>query len=100
MRQFDVFPNPDPDGAEAHPYILVLQSDFVSDTDSVVVAPLVRRESTSRLYPRLQVDGEVLSVVITDLAAFPRRLLQQPITNAERERHRIIQALDLLFTGV
>jgi hypothetical protein len=64
------------------------------------VAPLVPREPTSRLQPRFSIQDESFALMVTDLAAFPRRLLGQPEINVEGERHRIIGALDLLFTGV
>lgn len=100
MQQFDVFRNPDPAGAEAYPYVVILQSDTISETSSVIVAPLVPREPTSRLHPQFVIADESFALMITDLAAFPRQLLRDPEFNLESERHWIIGALDLLFTGV
>ena len=100
MQQFDVFRNPDPAGAEAFPYIVALRSDAVSETASVIVAPLVPREPTGRLHPNFTIADESFAPMVTDLAAIPRRLLREPEFNLESERHRIIGALDLLFTGL
>jgi len=40
-RQFDVVANPDPIDAAHRPYLVILQSDLISDLTSTVVAPLV-----------------------------------------------------------
>ena len=100
MRQLDVFRHPDSRAGRAHPYLIVLQSDAVSDTRSVIAAPLVREAPGGKIYPRVVVEGEPFAIVISDLAAVPRSLLKRRVTNVHDERDRIIAALDLLFIGV
>ena len=101
IRQFDVFANPHPERSDEFPFIVVLQSDWVSDTSSVIVAPLVAsdRERQARLYPPFEVEGRHLVAAVSDLAAIPRAVLSNPVANVSSERDRIIAALDLLFTG-
>jgi toxin CcdB len=101
MRQFDVFANPDPGSVAAFPSLVVLQSDLVMETTSVIVAPLVKQaRMRSRLYPTVVVADLRLAMMVTDSAAVPRTLLRRPVSNLEHERHSIIGALDLLFTGI
>lgn len=101
MRQFDVFANPNPGRAKHFPFVVVLQSDWVSDTASVIVAPLVAADEhrPARLYPVFDIEGRRLAAAMSDLAAIPRALLSNPIANLAPERDSIIAALDLLFTG-
>ena len=101
IRQFDVFANPNPGRAKEFPFLVVLQSDWVSDTNSVIVAPLVApdRDRPSRLYPAFEIGGCRLVAAMSDLAALPRGLLSNPVANLSSERDRIVSALDLLFTG-
>jgi hypothetical protein len=100
IAQCDVFRNPGgPD--DAIPFVVVLQDDAVHWTSSVVVAPLVsgRPAADSRLTPVFFVEGRNCALMVQDPAPVPRRLLVDRVASLVRERHRIIAALDLLFTG-
>jgi toxin CcdB len=102
-RQFDVFLNPDRSNAEDHPYLIVLQSNRLSDLDTCVVAPLLRAKTIKlfeRLLPEVLIDGVKFKIAIPDLGAFPPHLISAPIANLESERYRIVAAIDLVFTGV
>ena len=103
MAQFDVFANPSSSASQAVPFVINLQSDLLIEIRAVVVAPLVsagglRRDQ--RLYPILEVAGQPVALVVTELATLPRSALRRPVANLAAERSRIIAALDLLFTGV
>lgn len=105
MKQFDVYENPSPAGRKAIPFLLVLQHDRTSETRTVVVAPLVPKKNAARmprspLYPVLSIGSREHALLIPDLAAIARASLKSRIANQEGDRRRIIDALDLLFTGV
>src|ERR1700719_915581 len=103
VRQFDVYPNTDPETGDTHPYLIVLQSDALGHIGSRVVAPLVSRKKIQffeRLLPEVNVDGARYVIAIPDLGAIPTGELTSPIANLEQERYRIIAAIDLLFAGV
>ena len=102
IRQFDVFANPSGQTAQFFPFLVVLQADWVRETSSVIVAPLVRPNPALRhplLYPEFRIEARRLVLAISDLAALPRTRLTKRVANLDAERHRIIAALDLLFTG-
>jgi toxin CcdB len=102
IRQFDVFANPSGQTAQSFPFLVVLQADWVRETSSVIVAPLVRPNPALRhplLYPEFRIEARRLVLAISDLAALPRTRLTKRVANLDAERHRIIAALDLLFTG-
>ena len=101
MRQCDVFSNPSERPSSKVPFIVVLQSDLVFQTTTVVVAPLVKAEGLREnqgLYPVFDINGMRVALSVTELATLPRRALREYITSLEGERHRIIKAIDTLFT--
>ena len=102
MHQYDVFENPSSRTRKQMPYLLVLQSDLVSETEAVIVAPLTTsvEQKGSRLYPEFAIRNEKYTMLTPDLASVPRRALTQPVTNLAPEWSRITAALDILFTGV
>lgn len=99
MRQYDVFQNPSPRTRKLIPYLVVLQSDLVSETDAVIVAPLSRSEG-SRLYPQFAVADGYYTLLTPDLASIPRVALTERVTNLAKDWNRITAAVDILFTGI
>jgi toxin CcdB len=103
MRQFDVVANPFPQSRSRQPYLVVLQSDLLTqDLQTVVVAPLEPAASgtfADRLNPEIIVDGLACRLIIQELATVRRSVLGQARASADAERDAIIAALDLLFTG-
>ena len=101
IRQFDVFTNPG-GTAPAYPCLVVLQSDAAALGRTVISAPLVAsaRVSPSRLLPAVSVLSGAWTILLPELAPVPRRILAERVDNLDRDRHAIVAAIDLLFTGV
>ena len=79
---------------------MILQSDLVSETRTVVAAPFVPDVPfLPRLNPPMVVAGHKLALKVTDLATMPSAL-HNPVDNLGAERDRIVAAPDLLFTGI
>lgn len=102
MRQYDVFQNPSPRTRKLIPYLVVLQSDLVSETDAVIVAPLSKsvRSEGSRLYPQFAVADGYYTLLTPDLASIPRVALTERVTNLAKDWNRITAAVDIIFTGI
>jgi toxin CcdB len=101
MRQCDVFSNPSERPNPNVPFIVVLQSNLVFQTTTVVVAPLVKADrlrENQALYPVFEIGDVRVALLVTELATLPRRALKNYVTNLEDDRHRIIRAIDILFT--
>lgn len=100
IAQHDVFANPG-GPSDYVPFVVVMQADALHHTSSVVVAPLVTGNivSNSRLTFLFRVAGQDCALMVTDIAAIPRRLLREPIASLASQRDRISAALDLLFFG-
>jgi len=102
IRQFAVFTNPSARTRAEVPYIVVLQSHFVSAFDTVVVAPLMRRldsQADDQLLLRMEFEGEPLTQNVALLANIPGRGLRSSIGSLGDEEDRIRRALERLFTG-
>ena len=102
IHQFDVFADPAAEDAVHRPFLLVLQSDLVSELTVAIVAPLVRRENMAgahRLNPLVTVAEEEFWLATHELFALDRRILGKKIASLSGERDKIIAALDMLFTG-
>jgi len=103
VTQFDVFENPDPESAAAHPYFLILQADRLKELNTRIVAPLVAPKTLpgfERLMPVVSVKNKNLVVDVANVGVFPLKLIPKPIANLETERYRIVGAIDLIFTGI
>ena len=100
IRQFDVFRNPAATRS-LFPFVVVLQSDAIHQTRSVVVAPMIPESSVSesRLTPTFEIEGRNWTLIVSDIAALPRSRLTQHVASLDGERYRIKAALDLLFVG-
>ncbi len=53
-----------------------------------------------RLNPKFEIGGRLLYFQPLEIAALPRRLLRDPITNLEEYRYQIVSAIDLVFLGI
>ncbi|MBA4804064.1 MAG: CcdB family protein [Brevundimonas sp.] len=76
MRQFDVFPNPSPRSRVAAPFIVLMQSHFLDEMPTALVAPLMREPRSgdfTRVSVAVVLDGETLQVSLAELAPSPGR---------------------------
>ncbi len=102
IKQFDVVPNPAKFGRERAPYLICVQYYYLDFLKTRLMAPLIagKPSQPGRLNPALIVLGKFLFLDPTDLAAVNIRLLAEPVANMGSEGRRIVEALDLVFTGV
>lgn len=88
----------------AFPFVIIFQSDLLSEISSVVVAPFARADryrSDEKVFPKFLIADQQLVLRMTDLAALPRQLLRgAAVANLSVERHRIVAAIDRVFLGV
>ncbi len=103
MAQFDVYKNPNKTSARVIPFLLDVQSDFLSGFTSRVVVPLAvsgyEVNPTRRLHPQFQIDG-VGTIMLTErLSALPKAALGAHITSLAQHRDEIVAAMDFLVLG-
>ncbi len=101
--QFDVFANPEPESAPLHPYVVVVQHGALGALSTRLVAPLISptvSPSLGRLMPEVSIRGSRYLIDVTSIGVVPERMLQERVANLEDRRYDIVQAIDLVFTGV
>jgi toxin CcdB len=99
MAQFDIHRNPSGDGL-----VLDCQADLLSDLDTRFVAPLIPPDRApkpaGRLNPIFDVRGEPYVMVTQYVATVERRELGPKTGSLARYDREIVNALDVLITGV
>lgn len=102
MRQFDVFSNPSPRSRAAAPYIVLMQSHFVDEMPSALIAPLIREPRSgdfTRVSLLIRLNDEALHLSLAEMAPIARSGLKKSVGNLRSHEDDIRRALDRLFTG-
>ncbi len=104
MAQFDVYRNPNKASAGAIPFLVDVQSDFLSGFPTRVVVPLAVSEevgqSAKRLHPQFQIEGADMIMLSERLAAVPKGALGAQVTSLAQHRDDIVAAMDFLVLGI
>ena len=102
MRQFDVFPNPSPRSRVAAPYIVLMQSHFVDEMPTALIAPLIREPRSgdfTRVSIAARLNDEMLYLSLAEMAPIARSGLKRAVGTLRSHEDDIRRALDRLFTG-
>ena len=103
MGQFDVHRNPK-QGREKIPYVVDLQSDLLSTLPTRLVVPLMRASAfgtpIGRLHPSFVIEGTAVIMLTTEMGVLPPQALGGAVASLGHARTVIIDAIDMLITGV
>jgi toxin CcdB len=101
--QCDVHMNIDDDSGQM-PYLLDVQTNLLSDLQTRVVVPLVRAATfgrpATRLHPRFTIAGHRLVMATHLVAAVRRQALGATVASLLDHRDTVINAIDVLWSGV
>jgi toxin CcdB len=98
MAQFDVYR-----GASGRGLLLDCQSELLSELESRVVIPLLpvaSAQATPQLNPVFVIEGHAYVLSTHLVFAVPTDRLTATITNLSAERYTILDAIDMLWSGV
>lgn len=103
--QFDVYENPSPRMRDQYPFVVNIQSDLLSSLATRMVVPLAltslhANELPRRLCPVFVVRKKNLMLVPFEAAPLDKRLLQKEITSMRAHAHEIIDAMDVVMSGL
>jgi len=102
MKQFDICENLSAASKKRFPFVMILQTDFLDEIETCVVAPLARSEAflaATRLNPSFEINGKNFVLSTPELAGVSRSSIGRTVVSRKEERDRIVGALDILFLG-
>lgn len=105
MSQFSVYRNNNPRTRKALPYLLDIQSELLSQLRTTVVIPLgkytqLKDQAITKLCPVVTIDDTRFVVLTPQLAGMDRSLLGHEVTSLSGYRGELIDAINLLITGI
>jgi hypothetical protein len=102
MPQFDVYPHPVEEWRDLTPYVVDVQSSWVSSSDMRLTVPLLRKRldvSDNRLYPQFPVQGETLVFDTLSIVSYSVQDLRGPIASLRAEAGAVFSAIDFALHG-
>lgn len=105
MSQYDVYANPSPRSRDRVPYVVDVQSDLLSALPTRLVMPLGRAGSElshppRRLFPRFDIQGEVVALMPQLALGLDAKLLRRPVASLADRAGDIRDALDAVVSGI
>lgn len=104
MSQFDIHKNPNPTARRVAPYVVNLQCDHLAHLATRLCAPIKSRKMSSTpikgLMPEIEIDGQAFVVFMQETAAVPAAVLGVAIGSAAPHRFQIVDAIDLIVSGI
>ena len=103
MSDFRIHEDRSP-SSEHYPFLIDVQSDFLSALDTRLVIPLVPsavmgNRVICNLNPSVKVEGRDFVVLTQQMAAVPKTMLGSSIERVEVSRTDILGSIDFLVTG-
>lgn len=105
MAQFDVYQNPSKASRKHYPFLLDVQSPYISEIATRIVIPLgyansFGNEAMKNLTPELSYDGENLLLLTPQISSISANLLKEPVGTLAHFRTQVINALDFAISGI
>ncbi|ABD83244.1 CcdB family protein [Saccharophagus degradans] len=105
MAQYDVYRNPSKQSKKHYPYLLDIQSPYISEIATRIVIPLsyaasFKNEAMTNLTPEISFEDEQLLLLTPQISSIPVNILSNPVGSLSHFREQIINALDFAITGI
>ena len=104
-EHYSLSKNPSKTSSKFYPYLVDIQSNYISEIDTRIVIPLGRVESfKNQIMKKLQLEihykDEALVLMNPQIASISKKLLKSPLGSLEHLKQEIIDALDFAITGI
>ena len=105
MPQFSVYKNQDKRSRSIYPYFVDVQNSLLSDLNTRLVIPFAKPSSLNnaeveRLCPVIPINGIDYVLLSHQLTAVPISVLSKEEVSIESFRYEILDAIDMLITGI
>ena len=105
MTQFSLYKNQDKRSKGSYPYFVDVQNDLFSDLNSRTVIPFARHESLNktdveRLCPVVPIRNRNFVLLTHQMTSVPVSILSKEEMTLENYRYEILDAIDMLITGI
>jgi len=105
MPQFSVYKNQDKRSRDAYPYFVDVQNLLLSDLNTRLVIPFAKPSSLNnaeveRLCPLIPINGSNYVLLSHQLTSVPIAALIKEEVSIESFRYEILDAIDMLITGI
>lgn len=105
MAQFVLYKNQDKQTRKTYPYFVDVQNALFSDLNSRVVIPFVNLDSfkkadAERLCPLILIQNKKYVMLTHQITTVPASILEVGETSLEDFRYQILDAIDMLITGI
>ena len=105
MKQFTLYKNENKNSNKAYPYFIDVQNDLLDDLNSRVVIPLSAQETLNnlnakKLCPTIKIDEGVFVLLTHQITSVPCSALKSEVASLDHYRYEILDAIDLLLTGI
>ncbi|MCP4470855.1 MAG: plasmid maintenance protein CcdB [Gammaproteobacteria bacterium] len=105
MPQFSVYRNQDKRSKNAYPYFVDVQNSLLSDLNTRLVIPFAKpaalnKTEVERLCPVVPIQGKDYVLLTNQLTSVPAAILSKEVASIEGFRYEILDAIDMLITGI
>ncbi|PCH60575.1 MAG: plasmid maintenance protein CcdB [Gammaproteobacteria bacterium] len=105
MAQFSLYKNEDSSSNETYPYFIDVQNSLLSDLNSRLVIPLsphgtLNNTNAKKLCPIIRIDEGNFVLLTHQMTSVPNSILKTKVTSLESFRYEILNAIDMLISGI
>ena len=105
MPQFSIYKNQDKRSRNAYPYFVDVQNALLSELNTRLVIPFAKPSSLNnteveRLCPVIPIHGSNYVLLTHQLTSVPVSILSKEVDSIESFRYEILDAIDMLITGI
>lgn len=105
MAQFDVYSNPGKTSKIFFPYLVDIQSPYISELATRMVIPLgiashFGNLSMKGLTPEFNFEGEKLLLLTPQISSIPTKQLKKPVGSLIHFREQIINSIDFAILSI